>query len=308
MLGAARSSSICAISTCRVTLLRTVLPTSASGEAEGLSASVEIVQANDVIIAQIAPDLHLDQFERDLAGVGEAMNAPDRDVDRFIFVHAAHVVAERDLGRSPHHNPMFGTMEMLLQRELAPRLHDNAFDAIARGAIDILVVAPWAVNATMLDRRAMVVRLEPLDECLHLLGLRARADQYGVPRGYYDHVVEPNDRGEHRFLRTHQVVVAVEHDEGAVRRVASGIVIENVPHRAPAADIRPAQVGRDYGCELGALHDRIVDRLLGRTREGLAREPQEVEVAREAANCGSRRLGHGRFKPLDLRAHGGGVE
>jgi hypothetical protein len=46
------------------------------------------------------------------------------------------------------------------------------------------------------DRRAVVVRLESLDERLHLLGFSAGADQYGVSGRYHDHVIEPDDCGE----------------------------------------------------------------------------------------------------------------
>ena len=49
---------------------------------ERLSASVDVVEAHDVVLAEIAADLHLDQLERDLAGIGEPMNAADRDIDR----------------------------------------------------------------------------------------------------------------------------------------------------------------------------------------------------------------------------------
>ena len=71
-----------------------------------LSTPVNIVEAHDVVLAEIAADLHLDQFERDLARVGEPMNAPNRDIDGFVLVHAAHVIAERDLGRSLDHDPI----------------------------------------------------------------------------------------------------------------------------------------------------------------------------------------------------------
>src|SRR6266550_2404923 len=42
------------------------LPTSTS-ESVPLSAAVHIVEAHDVVLAEIAADLHLDQFERNLA-------------------------------------------------------------------------------------------------------------------------------------------------------------------------------------------------------------------------------------------------
>ena len=58
-----------------------------------LSAPVDVVEAHDVVLAQIAADLYLDQFKPNLAGVGEPMDAPDRDVNGFVS-------AERHFGRS----------------------------------------------------------------------------------------------------------------------------------------------------------------------------------------------------------------
>ena len=40
-------------------------------------APVDVVEAYDVVYAQIAADLHLDQFKRNFAGVREPMNASD---------------------------------------------------------------------------------------------------------------------------------------------------------------------------------------------------------------------------------------
>jgi hypothetical protein len=69
---------------------------------------------HDVIFTEIAADLHLDQLERNLARIGEPVNAADRDIDRLVFIHAAHVAAERDLGRSLDDDPMLRAMEVLL--------------------------------------------------------------------------------------------------------------------------------------------------------------------------------------------------
>ena len=197
---------------------------------------------------------------------------------------------------------------MLLQRELAAGLHDDALDPVAGGDVHVLVVAPGTVDAPVLDRRAMVLRLELLDQRLDLLGLRARSDQHGVRGRHDDDVVEPDHGGQHGLLRTHQAVAAVQHDDRTVGRIAGGVMVEHIPDRAPAADVRPAEIGGNHGGELGALHDGIVDRLLRRARERLGREPQEIEVAREA---GDRRLGglrHRRLEALDLAQHGGGVK
>jgi hypothetical protein len=39
---------------------------------------------------------------------------------------------------------------------------------------DVLIIAPGPVHAVVLDRRAIVLRLEPFDQLLHFLGSRAR--------------------------------------------------------------------------------------------------------------------------------------
>jgi hypothetical protein len=81
---------------------------------------------------------------------------------------------------------------------------------------------------------------ELLDQRLHLLGLRARPDQHGVRGRHHDDIVEPDHGGEHGFLRTYEAVAAVQHHDGTVGGIAGGVVIEHVPYRAPAADVRPA--------------------------------------------------------------------
>ena len=160
----------------------------------------------------------------------------------------------------------------------------------------------------MLDRRAMIVGLELLNQCLHLLGFATRADQHGVRGRHDDHVIEPDHRGEDGFLGPHQAVAALEHDHGTVGGIAGGVMIEDVPDGAPAADIRPTQIGRNDRRELRALHDRIVDRFLRRAGEGFARQPQKIEVASEAGDGRLGGLGHRRLAALDLAEHGRGVE
>ena len=46
-----------------------------------LDAVVDVLEANDVVLAEIAAGLHLDQLEVDLAGVGQA-GADSRSADR----------------------------------------------------------------------------------------------------------------------------------------------------------------------------------------------------------------------------------
>jgi hypothetical protein len=59
---------------------------------------IDVIEPHDVILAQIAAHLHLDQLQRDFPRIGEAMDCTDRHVDRFIFVDQSHLLADRDLG------------------------------------------------------------------------------------------------------------------------------------------------------------------------------------------------------------------
>src|SRR4029078_10423282 len=105
---------------------------------------------HDVILAEIAAGLHLDQFQRNPAAVGEPMNSADRDVDRLVLMYGFDVRSDRDLGGAAHHDPVLGTMVMLLQRERSPWLHDDALDLKSLTTVDRIVIAPWSMPAAML--------------------------------------------------------------------------------------------------------------------------------------------------------------
>ena len=50
-------------------------------------AVVDVLDADDVVLAEIGAGLHLDQLEVDLAGIGEAVDDADRQEDRLVLVH-----------------------------------------------------------------------------------------------------------------------------------------------------------------------------------------------------------------------------
>ena len=47
--------------------------------------SVDVFVADDVVLAQIAAGLHLDQHHRHLAGVLHPVHRAQRDIDRLVF-------------------------------------------------------------------------------------------------------------------------------------------------------------------------------------------------------------------------------
>src|SRR6202167_5486852 len=103
---------------------------------------VDVVDSDDIVLAEIAAGLNLDQLHVDLAWIGEPVRRANRQVDRFILVDERHFVIERDLGGAAHDHPVLGAVVVLLQREAPARPHNNAFDLVARALVDALIIAP----------------------------------------------------------------------------------------------------------------------------------------------------------------------
>ena len=78
-------------------------------------SSVSILDPHDVIFACVGTDLNFDDFERDFARIGEAMDFSERDIGAFVFVQNEDFIADGNLGRTGYNNPMFRAMKMLLQ-------------------------------------------------------------------------------------------------------------------------------------------------------------------------------------------------
>ena len=79
------------------------------------SPLIDILDTLDVVFAEIAAGLHFDQLERDLALVGHAVNAADRQIDRLVLMHFAHRIVDRDLGGAVHDDPVLGAVAVFLQ-------------------------------------------------------------------------------------------------------------------------------------------------------------------------------------------------
>src|SRR6202007_2523580 len=82
-----------------------------------LRATVVVLDADDVVLAEIAAGLHLDQLQHDLAGIVQPVHRAHRDINRLVLVHGLDVVIDGDARRAAHHDPVLGAMVVLLQRE-----------------------------------------------------------------------------------------------------------------------------------------------------------------------------------------------
>jgi hypothetical protein len=115
-----------------------------------LTPPVIVLDADDVILAEIAAGLHLDQLQQDLSGVLEPVHRAHRDIDRLVLVHGLDVVIDGDSRRAAHHDPVLGAMVVLLQRQPVARLDDDAFHLMAVAIVDRLIAAPGAMHLDVL--------------------------------------------------------------------------------------------------------------------------------------------------------------
>ena len=65
-------------------------------------AQIVVLDADDVVFAEIAAGLHLDQFERNLARIFHAMRGADGNIDRLVLVHDFLRLIHRDERRTAH--------------------------------------------------------------------------------------------------------------------------------------------------------------------------------------------------------------
>src|SRR5215472_5663018 len=71
----------------------------------GRTATIDVVETNDVVLAEIAAGLHLDQLERDFSQIGQTMDRTDGDVGRLVLVHDLFDLADRHFRSAAHHDP-----------------------------------------------------------------------------------------------------------------------------------------------------------------------------------------------------------
>src|ERR1700730_3934686 len=70
--------------------------------------AVMVLEADDVVVVEIAAGLHLDDGERDLARVFHPLPRAERDVGRLVLGQHQSLVAAHDLGGALVDDPMLG--------------------------------------------------------------------------------------------------------------------------------------------------------------------------------------------------------
>src|SRR5581483_2752524 len=88
---------------------------SVSARTAGLLAPVAVFEADNIVLAEIAARLDLDDVQRLVADVLQAMHGADRDIGRLVLAQHDRVLVLRHPRLAAHHHPMLGALGMLLQ-------------------------------------------------------------------------------------------------------------------------------------------------------------------------------------------------
>ena len=129
----------------------------------GSARPYESFQPHHVVLAEIAARLHLDQCQRNPAGVFQPMHAADRQIDAFVLAHQHGLAVARHQRAAVAPRPMLGAVEMLLQRQFLPRLHHDALDLEAVAQDQGLVEPPGPIDAIVRHRLVPPGRAQPVD-------------------------------------------------------------------------------------------------------------------------------------------------
>src|ERR1700741_3988155 len=110
--------------------------------AAAVLAAVAVVVANDVVLAQVAARLHLNDMQRNASRVLNTMSHPDRYEGRLVLFEQEHFIAARNARGPRYHHPVLGAVGMHLQRQHASGAHDEPLDLKALAVVDAVVAAP----------------------------------------------------------------------------------------------------------------------------------------------------------------------
>ena len=124
-----------------------------------LDASELIDDADDVILAEIGAGLDLDHLQQDLARIGQPMHVALRNIDRLVFPHRLHRVADGDLGRALDADPVFRAVMMLLQRQFFARQHEQPLDLEPVAVEDRGIATPRTIGRWVILRQLCGLRL-----------------------------------------------------------------------------------------------------------------------------------------------------
>ena len=160
-----------------------------------LRSAVGVVVADNIVFAEIGARLHLDEMQRDLAGIFKPVPGAHGNEGQFILVQRHLLVAFGHLGGAGDDDPMLGAVMMHLQREDAAGLHHDVLHLDALAIVDRAISAPGPMHERVRDELAAIAALQPGDKLLDVLRAIAARDHDRV-RGRDDDEILDAEHGE----------------------------------------------------------------------------------------------------------------
>jgi hypothetical protein len=109
------------------------------------SGSAKIVlQAHDVVFAEIIASLNLDKDQIFVAGVFNAVGGADSDIDRLAGADSDLTTVECDTSCSFDDEPVLGALRVFLVTESLTRQHLDTFNLERACLFEHGVTAPWS--------------------------------------------------------------------------------------------------------------------------------------------------------------------
>ena len=132
-------------------------------------SAVGVFKPDDVVFTQVATRLHVNDFQRNATGVGQAVHCTQGNVGGLVFGNDQHFVTVGDFCGAGHHDPVFGTVMVLLQAQAGLGLDLDALDFEAAAFVNAVVPAPGAVHFAMQAVLFALLRGELVDDVFHVL-------------------------------------------------------------------------------------------------------------------------------------------
>src|SRR5512142_1106384 len=136
------------------------------------AAAVVVLEAHDVVFAKVRARLHLDDLQRHLARVGEAVRFAERDVGALVLAEQELFLTACHFCRAAHDDPVLGAVVVHLQAQAGAGVDQDALDLEAWPGVDAVVPPPGTVHAAVDVTLAAAVLGQPGDDALHLLAAR----------------------------------------------------------------------------------------------------------------------------------------
>lgn len=147
---------------------------------------VSVLKAKDIVFAQIASHLYLNNLQGHGAGVFQPMGLTYGDVCGLVFHQEEGLFPPGNPCGTPHHYPVLGTMMMHLKGEGRTGPYHNPFHLKPRPAINNFIMAPRAVYPLVAHLLRPMLLMELLHQRLYVLHAGLGGNEHGV-RGLHHH-------------------------------------------------------------------------------------------------------------------------